>query len=93
MEKDYFLDRSYASTENYLLHIGDIVYICEKHMQKTAKNIEDLTKGKIVRKLTSNKTHPRGIKVEIQKEDGTLAIGRVTYLCDEEENPLKTIRN
>lgn len=93
MEKDYFLDRSYASTENNLLRVGDIVYICEKHMQKSAKNIEDLTKGTIVRKLTSNIHHPRGIKVEIHTIDGKNAIGRVTYLCDEQGEPLKTIRN
>lgn len=93
MEKDYFLDRSFASTENYLLHIGDIVYICEKHMQKSAKELSDLTKGVIVQKLTSSFQHPRGIKVKIKTDDGKFAIGRVTYLCDELGEPLKTNRN
>ena len=93
MEKDYFLDRSYASTENYLLHIGDVVYICEKHMQKTAKELKDLTQGTIIQKLTSSLQHPRGVKVQIKTKEGRLAIGRVTYLCDENGEPLRTNRN
>lgn len=93
MEKDFFLDRSYASSYNNLLRMGDMVYICEKSAQKYAQTINHLTKGIIVRKLTSALYHPRGIKVEIQKENGQLAIGRVTYLCDELGNPLRTIRN
>ena len=39
--------------------------ICEKEAQKYATNIEHLTKGIIVNKLTSVKKHPRGIKVRI----------------------------
>lgn len=92
MEKDYFKDRSYASTQNNLIKIGDIVYICEKHMQKSAVDIKDLTKGIVVRKLTSSNYHPRGIKVEIQTQTGRLAIGRITYLCDEKGQPLRTNR-
>ena len=39
--------------------------MCEKEAQKYATNIEYLTKGIIVNKLTSVKKHPRGIKVRI----------------------------
>lgn len=62
MEKDYFDDRSYQAIFNCLLEPGDVVYVCEKEAQKYATNITHLTKGIIVRKLTSVKKHPRGVK-------------------------------
>ena len=65
MEKDYFDDRSYQAIFNCLLEPGDVVYVCEKEAQKYATNITHLTKGIIVRKLTSVKKHPRGVKVRI----------------------------
>lgn len=37
--------------------------ICTKEKQKTATTIEDLDKVVIVRKLTSVKKHPRGVKI------------------------------
>lgn len=78
MEKDYFLDRPKASTIYHEVYVGDAVFICEKAMQKTAKTIDDLTFGWIKRKL-SHDNHPRGIKVEILKENGETAIGRIVY--------------
>lgn len=93
MEKDFFKDRSYAGTENNLLRIGDIVYICEKEKQKTATSLKDLTRGTIIKKLTSVVSHPRGIKVQIKTKENRLAIGRVVYLCDENGEPLTTNRN
>lgn len=67
MEKDYFDDRSYQAIHNCLLEPGDVCYVCEKHMQKeiNSSDISKLTKGIIVRKLTSVKKHPRGVKVMI----------------------------
>lgn len=67
MEKDYFDDRSYQAIHNSLLEPGDVVYVCEKHMQRqiNSSDIKMLTKGIIVSKLTSVKKHPRGIKVRI----------------------------
>lgn len=64
MEKDYFDDRSYQAIHNCLLEPGDVCYVCEKHMQKeiNSSDISKLTKGIIVRKLTSVKKHPRGVK-------------------------------
>lgn len=59
MEKDHFDDRSYQAIHNSLLEPGDVVYICEKEAQTYATNIEHLTKGIIVNKLTSVKKHPR----------------------------------
>lgn len=61
MEKDHFDNRSYQSIFNCLLEPGDVVYVCEKHMQTqiTSSDINMLTKGIIVRKLTSVKKHPR----------------------------------
>ena len=61
-----FIPSSGAPKYNNLLKIGDIVYICEKHMQKVATNLEHLTKGEIIQKLTSTSNHPRGIKVKIK---------------------------
>lgn len=63
MEKDYFKDRTKIATQNDYVLLGDIVYICLKDKQKTAKDINDLTKIIVCRKLTSKKFHPRGIKV------------------------------
>lgn len=67
MEKDYFPDRSYQAIFNCLIEPGDVCFVCEKHMQKqiTSSDINMLTKGIIVRKLTSVKKHPRGVKVMI----------------------------
>lgn len=96
MEKDFFKNRSYAYQYNNLLRIGDEVLICEKHMQKCAKEINDLTKGTIVEKLTSTLNHPRGIKVRIKVDNSFFtkagqkeyAIGRVVYLVDKETNEI-----
>lgn len=67
MEKDYFHDRSYQAIFNSLIEPGDVCFVCEKHMQTqiTSSDINMLTKGIIVRKLTSVKKHPRGVKVMI----------------------------
>lgn len=67
MEKDHFKDRSYQCKYNEMLQIGDVVLICEKHMQKkiNSSDISLLTKGIVVRKLTSKKYHPRGQKLEV----------------------------
>ena len=51
MEKDYFKDRSEEGKYNSKISEGDLVMICEKHMQKTAQTKEDLTEG-IVRTAT-----------------------------------------
>lgn len=81
MEKDHFKDRPIQSTRWADINIGDTVLICEKHMQKTASNIDDLTEGVVVRKLT-NSDHPRGIKVKIDISFGNnvLIVGRVVYV-------------
>lgn len=63
MEKHYFKDRTKIATQNDSVLIGDVVYICLKEQQKTATTINDLTKVVVVRKLTSKRFHPRGIKV------------------------------
>lgn len=67
MEKDYFDNRSYQAIFNCLIEPGDVCYVCEKHMQKeiNSSDINLLTKGIIVRKLTSVKKHDKGIKVMI----------------------------
>lgn len=78
MEKDYFQDRSPEAGRFNAIQVGDMVYICEKHMQRTATKREDLTKGKVTKKLTKH-DHPRGIKVSICCQDGRTAIGRVIY--------------
>lgn len=62
MEKDYFDDRSYQAIFNCLIEPGDVAWICTKEKQKIAQTIEDLDKVIIVRKLTSVKKHPRGVK-------------------------------
>lgn len=80
MEKDYFKDRSKESTIWSEINIGDTVYVCEKYMQKHAKEIDHLARGKVIRKLTK-KDHPRGIKVEIRMDHlGIKLIGRVVYV-------------
>lgn len=79
MEKDYFLDRS---PEACICHCVDIimdVIVCEKHMQRIAKTLDDLTYGTVVQKLTKH-DHPRGIKVKIQTLDGRVVVGRIVYL-------------
>lgn len=80
MEKDHFHDRSYQGRQRELINIGDYVFICEKHMQKTAERLEDLTCGKVIAILTSKPYHPRGIKVKIITTGGREAIGRIVYL-------------
>lgn len=80
MEKDYFKDRSKESKIFSEINVGDTVYICEKYMQKYAKELDHLTRGIVIRKLT-RKNHPRGIKVEIKHEILDIKlIGRVVYL-------------
>ena len=78
MEKEYFHDRSEEANYYDSIHKGDVVLICEKHMQKIAHKKEDLTEGVVLKKLTNKKFHPRGIKVML--EDGK--IGRVVYLLN-----------
>lgn len=80
MEKDYFLDRSKESKIFSEINLGDTVYICEKYMQKDAKELDHLACGIVTRKLT-RKNHSRGIKVEIHvPEINIKLIGRVVYL-------------
>lgn len=84
MEKDYFKDRSKESTLYNAVNVGDTVYICTKEMQKSAKELKDLTKGTVLRKLTRH-DHPRGIKVQLQTEQGDIEVGRVVYLMKNNE--------
>lgn len=81
MEKDHFKDRSLESMKYNEIQIGDRVFICEKDMQKIAKDLEHLTDGYVVKKL-SRDDHPRGIKVMIDRkdEDGNYIVGRIVYL-------------
>lgn len=67
MEKDHFHDRSYQAIHNALIKEGDIVVICTKESQKTATELSDLVRGIVVKKLTTVKKHPRGIKVRIAR--------------------------
>ena len=76
MEKDFFPDRSEEAKYNSKISEGDIVMICEKHMQKIAETKADLTEGVVWEKLTSNSFHPRGIKVRLMSGE----VGRVVYL-------------
>lgn len=83
MEKDYFKDRPYEVTDiNHIKQFID-VYICTKDMQKSASTIQHLTKGTVIRVLTKH-NHPRGIKVEILKDDCTTAIGRCVYIIKDD---------
>ena len=84
MEKDYFLDRSKDCVKINSVKMGDEVYICEKHMQKTATELKDLTRGTVLRKL-SRGDHPRGIKLEIVLDDYSNAIGRLIYIVKDNE--------
>ena len=85
IEKDYFKDRSKESKIYSEINIGDTVYICEKYMQKYAKELDHLAKGKVIRKLSKD-DHPRGIKVEIiVPELNIKLIGRVVYLVKDGE--------
>ncbi len=79
MEKDYFKDRGSWGTQLPEIRTGEYVLICEKQNQQSARELSDLTYGRVIRVLTK-KNHPRGIKVEIIKKDRTFAIGRVVYL-------------
>ncbi len=79
MEKDYFRDRPVESTIHSAIHIGDDVLICEKHAQKYAKTIDDLTYGTVVEILTKH-DHPRGIKVKIKTLNSQLRVGRIVYI-------------
>lgn len=79
MEKDYFPDRSILSTCYDAIHIGQSVFICEKKAQKTAKEIDDLTHGVVIQKLTRH-DHPRGVKVKIRDDNGDIKVGRVVYV-------------
>lgn len=84
MEKHHFKDRSEESTKFDEIFVGEPVLICEKEMQQTAKTIDDLTMGYVMKKLTK-RDHPRGIKVMIQKENGEITVGRVVYLIRDGE--------
>ena len=80
MEKDYFLDRSKESKIYSEINIGDTVYICEKYIQKHAKELDHLTLGVVTKKLSKG-NHPRGIKVEVKVCGLDIKlIGRVVYL-------------
>lgn len=79
MEKDYFPDRSILSTRYNAIQPGQSVFICEKQAQKYAKEIEDLTHGVVIQKLTKH-DHPRGIKVKIRDDNGEIKVGRVVYV-------------
>lgn len=79
MEKDNFKDRTTDTTMRSKNRIGDYVLVCEKHMQKDAKKIKDLTYGRIVQLLTSKDVHPRGIKVKIIDINGQYHVGRIVY--------------
>lgn len=79
MEKDYFPDRSILSTRYDAIHIGQSVFICEKKAQKTAKEIDDLTHGVVIQKLTRH-DHPRGVKVKIRDDNGEIKVGRIVYV-------------
>lgn len=81
MEKDYFKDRSEEGKYNSKISEGDLVMICEKHMQKTAQTKEDLTEGIVWEKLTSSEYHPRGIKVRLMSGE----VGRIVYLLNKIE--------
>lgn len=85
MEKDYFEDRSKESKVFSKINVGDTVYICEKYMQKDAKELGHLACGTVTRKLTK-RDHPRGIKVEIRDEIiGIKLVGRVVYIVRDGE--------
>lgn len=75
MEKDHFEDRSPEGKLYDQIHEGDVVLICEKHMQKTACSKEHLTEGVVWKKLTKH-DHPRGIKVMLMSGE----VGRIVYL-------------
>lgn len=81
MEKDYFKDRPKEITEIDKIKVGMEVYICIKAMQPVATELSDLSRGKITRILTKH-NHPRGIKVEIEQDNGFRMIGRITYIVD-----------
>jgi len=76
LEKENFADRSEESFYRDKISEGDIVLICEKHMQKTACKKEHLTEGVVWEKLTGSSYHSRGIKVRLMSGE----VGRVIYL-------------
>jgi len=76
MEKEHFKDRCKDAQFYDKISEGDIVLICEKHKQKTASRIEDLTEGIVWKKLTKKSFHPRGIKVMLMSGE----VGRVIYI-------------
>ena len=78
MEKDHFKDRSKEATLYSAIKKGDEVLICEKHAQRYAKEISDLTHGFVVEKLTRH-DHPRGIKVKIRTLNNQIRVGRIVY--------------
>jgi uncharacterized repeat protein (TIGR03833 family) len=82
MEKDFFPDRSEEAKYNSKISEGDIVMICEKHMQKTAQTKDDLTEGIVWEKLTSADFHPRGIKLRLMSGE----VGRIVYLIQKIDN-------
>jgi len=82
MEKHNFKDRSPQSKNFNAVKVGSSVLVCEKHMQSTASQKEDLTKGRVVQKLTK-RDHPMGIKVKILTDINEYKIGRVIYLLED----------
>lgn len=76
MEKDYFPDRDIDAQYANKINEGDIVMICEKHMQKIAQTKKDLTEGVVWEKLTNKNYHPRGIKVKLMSGE----VGRIVYI-------------
>lgn len=55
------------------LFIGLVVDVIQKNHQKSG----ELTRGKIVKILTSKGYHSRGIKVSIETLNGELIVGRI----------------
>lgn len=88
MEKHHFQDRTIETTQYNKIHIGDYVLICEKQAQSYAKNLEDLTYGRVITILTKH-DHPRGIKVRIITVDGEYKVGRIVYLIKDGERLTK----
>lgn len=64
MEKDYFKDRPEECRIKNSLKIGSEAFICLKSMQKTAKELSDLTRITISEHLTNQDYHPMGCKLK-----------------------------
>lgn len=102
MEKDHFRDRTDEVQYRANIHQGTFAYICTKDMQKSARNISDLTLIKVSSNLTSNPKHPRGQKVKgfeclvdnfgnpLKCSVGDEKVGRCVYLTDETGFSIRT---